>query len=73
MLEKLFKILCAIFFIAFITSVGVFILWACFTRPDAVLIPVLGILGFILIISIPAIIDTGYNEVMSWFKPSDES
>ena len=73
MLEKFFKILCAIFFIAFITSVGVFILWACFTHPDDVLIPVLGILGFILIISIPAIMDTGYDEIMSWFKPNNES
>ena len=70
MLEKLFKILCAIFFIAFITSVGVFMLWACFTHPDAILIPVLSLLALILLISIPAIMHTGYDEVMSWFKPN---
>ena len=73
MLEKLFKIFCAVFFIAFITSVGAFFLWAGFKDPYAVLIPVLGMLGMFLLICIPAIIDTGYNEVMSWFKPSNKS
>ena len=73
MLEKLFKIFCAIFFIAFITSMVGVLIWGVFRYPEAVLIPVLGILGIILIISIPAMMETGYNEVMSWFKPNNES
>ena len=73
MLEKLFKIFCAVFFIAFITSIVGVLIWACFTHPEAILIPVLGLLSLTLLMIIPAIMDTGYDEVMSWFKPNNES
>ena len=68
MLEKLFKIVCAVLFIAVITSIGGVLIWGVFRHPDVMLVPVFLSLGFILLMSIPAIMETGYDEVMSWFE-----
>ena len=68
MLEKLFKIFCAVFFIAFMTSIVGALIWSVFRYPEAILIPVLGLLGIVLCMSIPSMMVTGYDEIMSWFE-----
>ena len=68
MLEKLFKIFCAVLFVVFITSMGGVLIWGVFRYPEAILIPVLGLLGIAFCMSFPAMMVTGYDEVMSWFE-----